>query len=173
MIADGVDGIMLVRETGEGKYPFHCARHLARICAEAEQCIDYRAVYEDIKKQTPKRINQMETMASAAVATMMTEQIDLILVASHTGKMARYVAKYRPEVQIFACGVDFVNFKLLSCVRGVIPFVCKEGPFDMDALIEKAKELGLIKGPCKVITLLEAEQDDYDKTNEMKIEDVE
>lgn len=73
MIQDGVDGIMLGRETGEGKYPFHCARHLARICAEAEQCLDYRAIYEDTKKATPRRIMQMETLASAAVATTMTE----------------------------------------------------------------------------------------------------
>lgn len=116
---------------------------------------------------------QMETMASAAVATTMTEQIDLIIVASHSGKMARYVAKYRPEVQILACVDDFVVFKLLSCIRGVIPFQCKEGDFDMSTLIEKAKELELIKGPCKVITLLEADQNNYDKTNEMKIVDVE
>jgi|688.fasta_scaffold261499_1 pyruvate kinase len=87
--------------------------------------------------------------------------------------MARYVAKYRPEVQILACVDDFVVFKLLSCIRGVIPFQCKEGDFDMSTLIEKAKELELIKGPCKVITLLEADQNNYDKTNEMKIVDVE
>ena len=87
--------------------------------------------------------------------------------------MARYVAKYRPEVPILACGGDFVVFKLLTCIRGVIPFQCKDGDFDMNSLIEKAKELELIKGPCKIITLLEADQDNYDKTNEMKIVDVE
>ena len=68
-IQDGVDGIMLWKETSEGKYPLYCLRHLARICAEAEQCLDYRAIYEDIKKFTPRRITQMETLASAAVST--------------------------------------------------------------------------------------------------------
>lgn len=64
---------MLVRETSEALYPLHCTRHLARICAEAEQCLDYRALYENMKKFTPRRITQMETMASAAVATTLTQ----------------------------------------------------------------------------------------------------
>lgn len=60
---------MLWRETSEGRYPIYSAKQLSRICAEAEQTLDYRAIYEDIKKATPRRITQMETMASAAVST--------------------------------------------------------------------------------------------------------
>jgi pyruvate kinase len=71
---------MLWRETSECKYPLYCARALARVCAESELCLDYRALYEDVKKATPRKISQMETMASAAVATTLNLQIDLIIV---------------------------------------------------------------------------------------------
>ena len=126
---------MLLRETSEGKYPLNCVRHLARICAESEQCLDYRALYEDLKKVTGRKITQMETIASAAVASTLNLQIDLIIVASHTGKLAKYTAKYRPSVPIFACVSDFLVFKHLSLIRGVIPFeITNQAVFDKDTI---------------------------------------
>jgi pyruvate kinase len=35
-ITDGIDALMLWRETSEGKYGLYCTKQLARICAEAE-----------------------------------------------------------------------------------------------------------------------------------------
>ena len=100
-------------------------------------------------------------------------QIDLIIVLTNTGKLARFVSKYKPSVAILACTQDFLVFKNLSVVRGVIPLEVKDHEKDWSVLITKAKALNLIKGPCKVITLLEAETKDYEKANEMKIVDVE
>ena len=90
-----------------------------------------------------------------------------------TGKLARFVSKYKPSVPILACTQDFLVYKNLSVVRGVIPLEVKEAEKDWANLIAKAKALNLIKAPCKIITLLEADQKDYDKSNEMKIVDVE
>lgn len=144
------------------------------MCAEAEQCLDYRALYEDFKKFTPrKRMTQMETLASSAVATTLTLQVDLIIVMSDSGKMARYVAKYKPSVPILAATTDFAVFKNLSVVRGVIPFEIKGDDKDMKTLIEKAQQMNLVKGPCKIITLLEADSRDYSTASELNIVDVE
>lgn len=137
-VQDGVDGILLWRETSEGKYPLYCCKAMARICAEAESTLDYRALYEDTKKDTPRKIPQMETMASAAVSTTLNLQIDLIIVYTLTGKMARLVAKYKPSVPIFACTTDFIVFKNLSIVRGVIPLQVKEDETEFTELIAKA-----------------------------------
>ena len=98
----------------------------------------------------------------------------MIIVLNNTGKLARFVSKYKPSVPILACTSEFLVFKNLSVVRGVIPLEVKEQEKDWANLITKAKALNLIKGPCKVITLLEADfTKDYEKTNEMKIVDVE
>ena len=152
----------------------YCVKQLARICAEAEQCLDYRALYDDLKKFTPrKRMTQMETLASSAVATTLTLPVDLIIVLSESGRMARYVAKYKPSVPILAATSDFVVFKNLGVVRGVIPHEFKSDAKDMNALIEQAQQMNLVKGPCKIITLLEADSRDYSTASELKIVDIE
>jgi len=53
-------------------------------------------------------------------------QIDLIIVFTNTGKLARFVSKYKPSVAILACTQDFLVFKNLSVVRGVLPLEVKE-----------------------------------------------
>ena len=80
----------------------------------------------------------METMASAAVNTTLSLQIDLIIVFNLTGKIARLVAKYKPSVAILACTTDYIVFKNLSIVRGIIPLEVKDQEKDMKHLIQKA-----------------------------------
>lgn len=62
--------------------------------------------------------------------------------------------------------------KSLGVVRGVIPLVMDAEQLTTESLIVKAQQMNLIKAPSKVITLLEADQRDYNKTNEMNIVDV-
>jgi pyruvate kinase len=71
-VLDGTDCVMLLKETQDGMYPLNAVSHLGKIMTETEQCIDYRALYEDIKGLTPRRIGQLETMASSAVATSLS-----------------------------------------------------------------------------------------------------
>jgi pyruvate kinase len=52
--------------------------------------------------------------------------------------MARYVAKYRPSVAVFACTTDYLVFKNLSIVRGVHPHEVKDAEKEMSNLIAKA-----------------------------------
>jgi len=55
-VLDGTDCVMLLKETQDGMYPLNAVSHLGKIMTETEQCIDYRALYEDIKGLTPRRI---------------------------------------------------------------------------------------------------------------------
>ena len=143
---DGTDAIMLVKETQDGMYPLNSVSHLSKIVTETEQCIDYRALYDEIKGLTSRRIGQLETMASSAVATSLSLQIDLILVYSESGIMSRMVAKYRPQVPILACSRNTMINKNLSYVRGVICHQPTEeeaadenkDKVDIDKLLEKA-----------------------------------
>lgn len=55
-----------------------------------------------------------------------------------TGKFAKFLAKYKPSVPILACTQDFLVYKNLSIVRGVIPLEVKEAEKDWANLIAKA-----------------------------------
>jgi pyruvate kinase len=66
-VLDGTDAVMLSGESANGAYPIQAVTIMARICAEAERCIDYKVNYADIKLYTTAPLNTAEAIASAAV----------------------------------------------------------------------------------------------------------
>jgi len=63
-IFDGVDCIMLDKETSDGAEPINSVKFLSKICAEAERCIDYKATFNDIKNLTSRSIGPAEGLAA-------------------------------------------------------------------------------------------------------------
>lgn len=51
-VLDGSDAVMLSGESANGAYPINAVTIMARICAEAERCIDYKQSFNDIKNFT-------------------------------------------------------------------------------------------------------------------------
>jgi len=95
---------------------------MSKCCAEAERCIDYKRTYNDIKELTPAGVATSEALAASAVSTVLDLNIDLIIVLTDTGGLARLVSKYRPSVPILACSVSASVIRQLNCARGVIGF---------------------------------------------------
>ena len=54
--------------------------------------------------------------------TVLDLNIDLIIVLTDTGKIARHVAKYRPPVTILACSISLPVVRQLNTSRGVIGY---------------------------------------------------
>lgn len=105
-VIDGSDCVMLSGETANGDYPLNAVTIMAKICVEAEKMLDYKRIYNDLKLYSPAPLATAESLASAAVSTVLDLNIDLIIVLTDTGKIAKYVAKYRPPVPILACSVS-------------------------------------------------------------------
>jgi pyruvate kinase len=105
-VIDGTDCVMLSGETANGDYPLNAVTIMAKICVEAEKMLDYRRLYNDMKLYSTGSLPTAEAVSSAAVATVLDLNIDLIIVLTDTGKIARYVAKYRPNVPILACSIS-------------------------------------------------------------------
>jgi pyruvate kinase len=107
-VLDGVDGFILDTETAEGDYPVNCVSSLVKCATEAERTIDWRKCFNDIKLYSPGPYGSAESVACAAVNSVLDLKVDLIVVSTETGKLARMVSKYKPEVPIICVSLSDV-----------------------------------------------------------------
>jgi len=119
-VLDGVDGIVLNDETVIGDYPINAVSMLAKCCVEAEKTIDYRKAFNDLKLYSPAPYGTAESVACAAVSAVLDLKVDMIVVLTETGKLARLVSKYRPEVPILCCSSSDNVIRAMNCQRGVM-----------------------------------------------------
>lgn len=118
-VQDGCDAICLGSVTSIGNNPITSVTVLAKICAEAERCIDFKQSFNDVRLYTTAPLGTAEAMASSAVATVLDLNIDLVICITDTGSIARLVSKYRAPVPIMACSVVNSVVKCLNMVSGV------------------------------------------------------
>ena len=149
---------------------------MSKCCAEAERCIDYKRTFNDIKLFTPSPVSTSEALAASAVSTVQDLNVDLIIVLTDTGHLARLVAKYRPNVPILACSVSLSVIRQLNVARGVIGFKIPsyQGTDSLLALtVQQAKERNLCKPGHKVISIHGTDEETPDESSVLKIIDVE
>lgn len=175
-VLDGTDAVMLSGESANGGYPIQAVTIMSKCCAEAERCIDYKTIFSDIKGFTPSPVSTSEALAASAVSTIQDLNVDLIIVLTDTGHLARLVAKYRPSTPILACSVSLSVIRQLNLSRGVIAFKIPsyQGTDNLLALtVQQAKERGLCKPGRKVISLHGTDEETPDESSILKIIDVE
>jgi pyruvate kinase len=118
-VLDGVDGFVLDVETADGDYPVNCVQNLVKCCLEAERTIDWRKSYNDIKLYSPGPYGSAESVACAAVNSVLDLKVDLIVVNTETGKLARMVSKYKPEVPVVCVSHSDIIIQQCAIQRGV------------------------------------------------------
>ena len=64
-VLDGTDCVMLSGETANGAYPINAVSIMAKCAIEAEQTLDYRTVFKDIKQLSACQ-NDTESLVTAA-----------------------------------------------------------------------------------------------------------
>ena len=175
-VLDGTDAVMLSGESAGGSYPIEAVTIMSKCCSEAERCLDYKRTFNDIKQFTPGPVSTSEALAASAVQTVQDLNVDLIIVLTDTGNLARLVAKYRPSVPILACSVSLSVIRQLNCSRGLIGFKIPsyQGTDNLLALtVQQAKERNLCKPGRKVISIHGTDEETPDESSVMKILDVE
>jgi len=175
-VLDGVDCCVLDDETAFGDYPINAVSMLGKCCMEAEQTIDYRKCFNDLKLYSPAPYGTAESVACAAVSGVLDLKVDLLIVLTETGKLARLVAKYRPECAVICCSTNEAVIKHMNCQRGVTS-VKANADDDLDAqvkcAIDHARNLKYCKSGSKVVTIHGLNEDSPDESNVMKILNVE
>lgn len=119
-VLDGTDCVMLSGESANGEYPTIACSMLAKITAEAEKSINYKQLYDHMKYESPTPSITSESVAASAASAALTLGIDLIIVLTDTGRIARLISKYRPHQSIFACSVSSSIIKQLNMTWGII-----------------------------------------------------
>jgi len=102
--------------------------------------------------------------------------IDLIIVITDTGSLARLVSKYKPPVPILACSEKSVIIKQLQTTRGIWGFKIdsyQSADILISSCVKIAKEMHMVKSGQKVVCIHGHKEDTPDESDIMKIVDVE
>jgi pyruvate kinase len=122
-IIDGSDAVMLSGETSIGEYPVETVQMMARIAEAAETGDDGRVGYAVDSPawllHTVQTVPQAIGTAVSAIAKALP--IKAIWVFTQSGRTARQVAHYRPDVPIIALTPYEHIYRRLALVWGVIP----------------------------------------------------
>jgi pyruvate kinase len=103
-VLDGTDCVMLSAETANGAYPRLAVLTMSKIITQAERLVNFELEYYETRLETLQHqkgyVGVTEAICSTAVETAIDLKAKVILVASDSGRMGVFVAKYRPVAKI-------------------------------------------------------------------------
>lgn len=147
-VLDGTDAVMLSGETAAGKYPMEAVNVMDRICRKVEE--KTQALYNSLeyRKPTLEEKQIIESIAHSCIFMANNVGAKVISTITHSGSTARRIAKFRPNVPIFAFTESQKIRRQLNLVWGVRSVRLDE-LFDTDksvALMENyLKDVGQVK----------------------------
>ncbi len=136
-IIDGADALMLSGETSVGAYPIEAVDYMNKIILEVEK--------SEIQSQTTRKdylhFGSEPFDAIANASTLLAEQIKAkgIIALTKSGFTAITLAKFRPQIPIFAFTEYVETARKLSFIWGVEPLVIpkKENDYQIEEIIEQ------------------------------------
>ncbi|CAA0822336.1 Pyruvate kinase family protein [Striga hermonthica] len=151
-VLDGTDCVMLSGETAAGAHPVEAVRTMARICAEAENYLDYDRVFQKAVAGATPVVQPEESLACGAVQAARSARAALIVVLGDGTYVAKLVSKYRPRVPIVSVvegGEREVRAGHGLISRGVIPVVLGCEGLSVEEVrglaLKEAKRMGLCR----------------------------
>jgi pyruvate kinase len=168
-VLDGLDGIILGSETLRGLFPVLTVKTVLLCAKQAEKTFDNTQHFSNLMKKTDF-LSQLESMASSTVRVADKIFAGLIVVVTGSGRTARLVAKYRPDVPVIALTVPRIRADASNkwhysgrhqarqsmIVRGIYPMLATgtadEGSI-LEDCVERAASLGIAR-PSESIVIL-------------------
>ncbi len=149
-VLDGSDALMLSNETATGSFPFESVRTMAQIIIGAETLVAQDYIQ---KSQSPvaagKRMPISEAIEAAATSLASQLQARCLACLTRSGQAARLLAKYRPQIPIYAFAETEKVRNQLSLSWGISVIAWKEMVLQdytiFDDLINALGRMGLIK----------------------------
>jgi pyruvate kinase len=126
-IFDGTDAVMLSGETAAGKYPLEAAAMMARICQATENSAAYREVHGFHKIRHSGYFSVSDAVSYAARAASEDLRARAIVCFTQSGSTAKLLAKYRPEIPIYAFSPSRSALRQMGLVWGTSGFLVPRG----------------------------------------------
>lgn len=141
-ILDGTDAVMLSGETASGKYPVLAVETMDKIAAETEKTFcpktkNYNGVHSVVNSISLSTCRIAEELDAKA-----------ILVLTDSGRTARLVSRYKPNMPIFAITYNEETMHRLMLSWGVFPLLV-ESTEDTDKMLDSANNAALASGIVK------------------------
>lgn len=149
-ILDGTDAMLLSGETAVGKFPAEVVKTMAEIAQEAEGILEPRV------KNNQGAVSTEDTVSFSVCKMASDIGAKAIVCCTYSGRTARNISKYRPNVPTYAATSSNDVMRKLALVWGVYPLRIR--PYEnTDELIkfsleEVSKKVKLKKGDEVVIT---------------------
>lgn len=150
-VLDSADALLLSDETATGRYPVRCVQQLAEIIEQTEAA-PQRALLPEFDSR-----GESVPRAAAAAAVQLARNIDAVamVVTTQSGYSARAVARFRPDVPVFAATASPVVQRQLNLSWGVTPLLVDgaSGPEDLacGALAQLKRQFGVAGGSRVVL----------------------
>ena len=155
-IYDGTDAVMLSGESAAGLYPVESVAMQAKICVETEKYLPQHAPLEiPAGSHGTRVVNNVVGLSAVNMAT--TVGAKCITVPTTTGRTARLISHFRPNIPIIAFSRHEWAVQQMIMYWGVTPHLAEitQGTVNGTIVkaIETAKELGYLqKGDLTVAT---------------------
>ena len=96
-----------------------------------------------------------ETAAQNAIQTINEQDLQVLIIQTQTGNIARLCAKYKPSVQVYAVSQDKKVLSSLSFSRGVqtLTHGSTKEPSNLQTLMEIVKERGNLEVGQRILLL--------------------
>ena len=121
-VIEQVDALMLSAESAHGDYPLEAVMMMSKIIKRVERyCHDSHSQYVFPSVED----NRNQTTAIAAAATILAYQLNahMIFTLTSTGKTARRLSVYRPEVPVIAVTDNPLVYRQLALSYGVSAYI--------------------------------------------------
>ena len=163
-VIDGVDAIMLIEETAIGNYPKEALETVDKI-------ITYIESQDKVKgnRSSDYKNRQMDIAHAISLSTKyLLDSVDVNNIVTYTksGTTAKFIARYRPKVQILAVVPSKEKARKLALTRGVTTFI-EEKTLSMEEMLSLAPKFAKESGLAKEgdLILITAGQPDLGKDN--------
>ena len=163
-VIDGVDAIMLIEETAIGNYPKEALETVDKI-------ITYIENQDKVKgnRSSDYKNRQMDIAHAISLSTKyLLDSVDVNNIVTYTksGTTAKFIARYRPKVQILAVVPSKEKARKLALTRGVTTFI-EEKTLSMEEMLSLAPKFAKESGLAKEgdLILITAGQPDLGKDN--------
>jgi pyruvate kinase len=153
-VHDLASAVMLSGETANGCHPKLVVNMMRRIVEQAEKGIDFESA-SSMNRDIIDRSDLNNIIAYGALTTARECGAKAIIVLTSTGRSARGISKFRPEIPIHAFTFDKNVRHMLSLAWGVTPHFIEDDGGTMGTLVPRilryCAEIGIASKGEKVV----------------------